>query len=116
MKKKLKNFGVFSLMVGVSTFAMMYTAAKQGVPELTKAHVIIDNKSMSLCDFCGKIDFVDSTWVYTGENGKKIKVDMEKLHLFDDKGGQKLKDKLNEKNIEKMVLEAKFSKIFHMER
>ncbi len=116
MGKKLKNFGVYSLMVGVSSFAMTYIAAKQEVPELTKVTVHINNKSMSLCNFCEKLAFEDSAWVYIDESGGKIKVDVKDLRLFDEKGRQKLKDQLNEENIERKVLAAKMIKTFHLER
>ena len=59
---------------------------------------------------------IEATELFQRGVGDTTDVVEKEMYVFDDKGGQKLKDKLNEKNIEKMVLEAKFSKIFHMER
>ena len=75
MKKKLKNFGVFSLMVGVSTLAMMYNVAKQQVPELSNGYVKVNDRSMSLYDFYIHLEADNNKWFYIDEDGNKTDVD-----------------------------------------
>ena len=142
MGKKLKNFGIYCLMLGVSTSALVYNVAKQQVPDLSKGRVTVNNKSMMIYDFYDNLTFESGAWFYVDEKGNKTNLrslydrryrakehdsisgmmdnkkvaDTIYIEWVDKNKKQKHIDQLDSKAIEENVLRAKMIKFFKLDR